>query len=133
MTGDAFEYAIKKDVRNNPIVREIDRDRYREMWRTIVVGLFVVAVLLFAVWRRLGVVDHGYHARGPLETRRVYEEERHRLLTATWEKLSSAERIERLARERLHMTMPGPDDFDVIELAIIASPAPRTAIARGEP
>jgi len=26
MTGETFEYAIKKDVRNNPIVREIDRD-----------------------------------------------------------------------------------------------------------
>ena len=24
MTGETFEYAIKKDVRNNPIVREVD-------------------------------------------------------------------------------------------------------------
>ena len=23
-----FEYAIKKDVRNNPIVREVDRERH---------------------------------------------------------------------------------------------------------
>ena len=34
MSGD-FEYAIKKDVRNNPIVREVDEARQRQlcMWR----------------------------------------------------------------------------------------------------
>ena len=30
-----FEYAIKMDVRNNPIVREIDRSRQRELWRSV--------------------------------------------------------------------------------------------------
>jgi hypothetical protein len=30
MTAETFEYAIKKDVRNNPIVREVDRERHRE-------------------------------------------------------------------------------------------------------
>ena len=29
---EAFEYAIKKDVRNNPIVREVDEARQRELW-----------------------------------------------------------------------------------------------------
>jgi hypothetical protein len=32
--GLDFEYAIKKDVRNNPIVREIDEERQRQLWRT---------------------------------------------------------------------------------------------------
>jgi hypothetical protein len=45
MTGETFEYAIKKDVRNNPIVREVDRDRHREMWRSLGVGVFLVVVL----------------------------------------------------------------------------------------
>ena len=35
MTGETFEYAIKKDIRNNPIVREVDRERHREMWRSM--------------------------------------------------------------------------------------------------
>jgi hypothetical protein len=47
MTGESFEYAIKKDVRNNPIVREVDRERHREMWRSGMVGLFLVGVLVF--------------------------------------------------------------------------------------
>ena len=31
---EAFEYAIKKDIRNNPIVREVDEARQRELWRS---------------------------------------------------------------------------------------------------
>ena len=30
MSGVDFEYAIKKDVRNNPIVRELDEERARQ-------------------------------------------------------------------------------------------------------
>ena len=59
MRVDAFEYAIKKDVRNNPIVREVDRERHRELWRTIGIGLFLVAVLVFSVWRLFLLNHHG--------------------------------------------------------------------------
>jgi hypothetical protein len=31
---EPFEYAIKKDVRNNPIVREVDETRQRELWKS---------------------------------------------------------------------------------------------------
>lgn len=47
VTADTFEYAIKKDVRNNPIVREVDRHRQQEMWKAVGVGVVLVAVLLF--------------------------------------------------------------------------------------
>jgi len=53
MSGE-FEYAIKKDVRNNPIVREVDRERHLEMWRSVAVGVFLVAVLLFSEHPALG-------------------------------------------------------------------------------
>ena len=33
--AEPFEYAIRKDVRNNPIVREVDEARQRELWKTI--------------------------------------------------------------------------------------------------
>ena len=42
-----FEYAIKKDVRNNPIVREVDEARQKQLWRTAGIGAVLVAVLLF--------------------------------------------------------------------------------------
>jgi hypothetical protein len=31
---EAFEYAIKKDVRNNTIVREVDEARQRQLWKS---------------------------------------------------------------------------------------------------
>jgi hypothetical protein len=60
MTAETFEYAIKKDVRNNPIVREVDRERHREMWRSALIGIFLVLVLLFSAWQHFELLRHGY-------------------------------------------------------------------------
>ena len=63
MTGDTFECAIKKDIRNNPIVREVDRERHREMWRTAGIGLFLVSVLLFWAWQHFELLRQGLPVR----------------------------------------------------------------------
>ena len=60
MTGESFEYAIKKDIRNNPIVREVDEERHREMWRSVGIGVFLVGVFLFSAWQRVDLLRHGY-------------------------------------------------------------------------
>jgi hypothetical protein len=39
MASESFEYAVKKDVRNNPIVREVDRERHKDMFRSLFTGL----------------------------------------------------------------------------------------------
>ena len=57
---EAFEYAIKKDVRNNPIVREVDEERQRELWKTVGVASFLVIVLLFSAWQHFELLRHGY-------------------------------------------------------------------------
>jgi hypothetical protein len=47
--AESFEYAIRKDVRNNPIVREVDHARQRELWKSVgFTGLLVVLALFFA-------------------------------------------------------------------------------------
>ena len=51
MNGADFEYAIKKDIRNNPIVREIDEERQRQLWRTAAISAVLVIVLLFSAWQ----------------------------------------------------------------------------------
>ena len=48
--GDTF--GAPSRTCNNPIVREVDRERHREMWRTAGIGLFLVSVLLFWAWQR---------------------------------------------------------------------------------
>lgn len=127
--GDTFEYAIKKDVRNNPIVREIDRDRYREMWRSTAIGVFLVAVLLFSAWQHFELLRHGYRTE-QMERERAAEAEINRHLRLEIDTLRSPARIERLATERLQMVSPGPGEATVIERAVPAAPPPRSVVAR---
>ena len=62
---EAFEYAIKKDIRNNPIVREVDEARLREMLRSTVIGVFVVAIVLYSAWQHFELVRYGYRIERP--------------------------------------------------------------------
>ena len=126
--ADGFEYAIKKDVRNNPIVREIDRDRQREMFRSVAIGIFLVAVLLFSAWQHFELLRHGYRLE-QMQKERAAEEEINRHLSLEIETLRSPARIERLATGRLRMVAPGPDDASVIERVLPSTPPPRSVVA----
>jgi cell division protein FtsL len=129
MTGETFEYAIRKDVRNNPIVREVDRERHREMWRSVAVGLFLVVVLLFSAWQHFELLRHGYRLE-QMQKERAAEEDINRHLRLEIATLKSPARIERLAIGRLQMVSPGPDDATVIERVTPAAPPPRSVVAR---
>jgi cell division protein FtsL len=129
MTADSFEYAIKKDVRNNPIVREVDRDRQREMWRSTVIGVFLVLVLLFSAWQHFELLRHGYRLE-QMQQERANEEMINRHLRLEIETLRSPARIERLAIGRLQMMAPAPEDATVIERVIPTPPPPRSVVAR---
>jgi cell division protein FtsL len=129
MTGETFEYAIKKDVRNNPIVREIDRDRHRELWRATMLGVFLVTVLLFWAWQHVELLRHGYRLE-QMQRDRAAELEVNRHLRLDIETLRSPARVERIATKQLHMVAPGPAETSVIELVLPATPPPRSAVAR---
>lgn len=127
--AEAFEYAIKKDVRNNPIIREIDRERQREMVRWFAVGAFLVAVLLFSAWQHFELIRHGYRLE-QMQKQRAAEDEVNRHLRLEIETLRSPARIERLATDRLLMVAPGGEDAAVIERVLPAAPPPRSVVAR---
>jgi cell division protein FtsL len=127
--AEAFEYAIKKDVRNNPIVRELDRERQREMFRSIAIGVFLVSVLLFSAWQHFELLRHGYRLE-QVQRERAAEGEVTRHLRLEIETLRSPARIERLAIDRLHMVAPGPDEAAVIERVLPTTPPPRSVVAR---
>ena len=129
MTGETFEYAIKKDIRNNPIVREVDEERHREMWRSLAVGVFLVVVLLFSAWQHFELLRHGYRLE-EMQRERAVEAEVNRVLRLEIETLKSPARIERLALGQLHMVAPGPDDATVIERVVPTSPPPRSVVAQ---
>jgi cell division protein FtsL len=124
---EAFEYAIKKDVRNNPIVREMDEARQRELWRSVGVAGFLVLVLLFSAWQHFELLRHGYQVE-EMQRQRATEEETGRRLRLEIDSLRSPKRIERLAIEQLHFVTPSRDEAIVIERVLPADPPPASSI-----
>lgn len=123
-----FEYAIKKDVRNNPIVREVDERRQRDLWKSVLVGGFLVLVALFSAWQHFELLRHGYRLE-QMQRERADEEEIGRHLRLEIETLRAPKRIEQLAVERLQMVAPGPGEAIVIERAIAPEPPEKTVVA----
>jgi len=126
---EPFEYAIKKDVRNNPIVREIDEARQRELWKSLGIAGFLVIVLLFSAWQHFELLRHGYQIE-ELNRQRAVEEEAGRHLRLEIGTLRSPERIETLATERLHLVAPSADEAVVLERVRPADPPAKSVIAR---
>jgi cell division protein FtsL len=126
---EPFEYAIKKDVRNNPIVREVDRARQRELWESLGVAGMVVMVLLFSAWQHFELLQHGYKLE-EMQQQRAAEEDAGRKLRLEFETLRASERIESLATGRLHLIEPSPDDAVVIERVLPAEPPAKSVVAR---
>ncbi len=102
MSGESFEWAIKKDVRNNPIVREVDLERHRDMWRSVGLSLFLVGVLLFVAWQHVTLQQYGYRME---ETQDQLAKELviTRRLRLDIETLRSPKFVEPLAIKKLHM------------------------------
>ena len=127
MSGVDFEYAIKKDVRNNPIVREIDEARQRQIRRSLAIGGLLVAVMLFSAWQNAALVQHGYKLR---RLQQQIEEEKvmNRRLRLEIEMLRSPERIEDLAK-RMKLVAPSQDEAIVVERVTPAAPPDKSVVA----
>ena len=126
---EAFEYAIKKDVRNNPIVREVDEEKQRELWKSVGIAAFLVVVLLFSAWQHFELLRHGYQVE-ELQRQRAAEEETTRRLRLEIETLKSPKRIEALATGELHLVAPSRDEAIVIERVVPADPPASSVVAR---
>jgi cell division protein FtsL len=126
---EAFEYAIKKDVRNNPIVREVDEARHRDLWRSVAIAGFLVLALLFSAWQHFELLRHGYQIEA-MQRERATEAEAGRRLRLEIETLKSPQRIEALATQKLHLISPSRDDAIVIERAQPVEPPAKTIVAQ---
>ena len=126
---ESFEYAVKKDVRNNPIVREVDEARQRELWKSVGIAGLLVLVLLFSAWQHFELLRHGYRVE-ELQHERAAEEDAARHLRLEIESLKSPRRIEPLALEKLHLVAPTRDQAIVIERVLPADPPAKSVVAR---
>jgi cell division protein FtsL len=127
--AEPFEYAIRKDIRNNPIVREVDQSRQRELWKSAGIAGFLVLVLLFSAWQHYQLLRHGYDVE-QMQHERAVEEETSRQLRLEIETLRSPKRIETLATEQLHLVAPIGDEAIVIERVLPADPPASSIVAR---
>ena len=129
MSGESFEWAIKKDVRNNPIVREVDLERHRDMWRSVGFSVFLVVVLLFAAWQQFELKRYGYRME---ETQKLLDKEgvTGRRLRLELETLRSPAVVERQAMKRLHMVEPGPGEYTLVERVFETPPPPQSVVAQ---
>lgn len=127
--AEPFEYAIRKDVRNNPIVREVDEARQRDLWKSVGVASFLVVMLLFWAWQQFELLRHGYQVE-ELQRQRVAEEDIARHLRLEIDTLRAPKRIEALATERLQLIVPLQDDAIVIERVVPAKPPAKSVVAR---
>jgi cell division protein FtsL len=126
---EAFEYAIKKDVRNNPIVREVDDARLRELWQSIGVAGILVLVLLLSAWQHFELLRHGYQVE-ELQRQRSAEDDIARRLRLEIDTLKSPKRIESVATQQLHLVVPTRDESIVIERVVPAAPPAASVVAR---
>ena len=127
---ESFEYAIRKDVRNNPIVREVDEQRQRELWQSAGVGVLLVLVLLFSAWQHFELLRNGYRLE-QMQRDRAVEADVNRHLRLEIETLRAPQRIEKLAVQQLGMIEPGPGDAVVLERVV--APQPPASVRRRRP
>ncbi|MBI1874912.1 MAG: cell division protein FtsL [Acidobacteria bacterium] len=125
---DAIEYSLKKSVRNAEVVRELDEARQRELWRSVAIGMLLVALVLVTAWQHFELLQHGYRLE-QMQQERGAEEEINRHLRLEIDTLRAPGRIETLAVERLHLVAPGPNDAIVVERVAPAEPPPKSVIA----
>ncbi|MEO8677564.1 MAG: cell division protein FtsL [Vicinamibacterales bacterium] len=123
-----FEYEIRKDVRNNQIVREVDERRLRDLWQSLGIGVLLVLVLLFSAWQHFELLRHGYRVE-QMQRERAAEADINRHLQLEMESLRSPQRIEKLATERLGMVTPGPANAIVLERVSPPPPPARSLVA----
>lgn len=128
-SSEAFEYAIKKDIRNNPIVREVDERRLQEQWRSVALGVLFVGVLLFSGWQRVELLQHGYRVE-QMQKERGDEAEINRHLRLEIETLKSPRRIEKLAVDELKLVSPETGAAIVIERVVPPAPPPASVVAK---
>ena len=114
MNQQNLDFRVTLDIRNAPIVREIDRRRQRELWRSLVVGACFVLVIVGSAWQNFEVLKYGYEIE-QLEQERSEQLDLNRHLRLEIQTLSAPRRIERIATAELGLAAPAAAGVRVVE------------------
>ena len=114
MNQQNLDFRVTRDIRNAPIVREIDRRRQRELWRSLAVGICFVLVIAGSAWQNFEVLKYGYGIE-QLEQERSEQLDLNRHLRLEIQTLSAPRRIERVATAELGLAAPAASGVRVVE------------------
>ena len=118
-----LEFAQKQEVRNNPVVRDVDPQQRRAFRRTLLLAAGVVAMLLFSAWQQVTVTNMGF-AIEDLRRREAQEQAVQRQILLEREMRRSPRQIEARATGELRMAPP----VDTIVIERVKSAAPDKAV-----
>ncbi len=127
MRDAGFEFAVRRDVRNSTIVREVDRERQWRLLRAALVGMLFVALLTLNV--------HQHDTARAISTRReeVVGAQKHEaavqrhLQVEVQAQSAPAVVASRAAAQR--MVAPGQDSSVVVERVTSSPPPARSVVA----
>ena len=124
------EFAVRKDIRNNPVVREVDTRQKREFRSIVLLACLSVGLLLFSAWQHFEIVSHGYEIE-KLRQAIAREDTVNRRLRLNVETLRAPQAIETRARQEIGLVTPTDKDTIVIERTEAPASAPAmVALAR---
>ena len=118
-----LEYAIKSDIRNNPVIRETDGRERREFRRIVLLASLAVGLVLFSAWQHFETLRSGYSIE-QLRQDREYEETVNRQLRLNVTTLRAPQKLEQRARHELGLVAPTAADTVVVERTYLSTPSP---------
>ncbi|HEY8181978.1 MAG TPA: hypothetical protein VII32_07040 [Thermoanaerobaculia bacterium] len=90
-------YAQKKSIDNVHIVRERDRQRFRELFAVLALGIPIGLFLLLFTWQNLEVIRLG-HAASRLQNQRKQIQNENKALQFQLDRLTSLHSVEQKAK-----------------------------------
>jgi hypothetical protein len=123
-----LEYAIKQDIRNNPVVREVDVEQKREFIRMLAWAAVMLVMLMVALLPKVTTVTTSYRVED-LRDDLAREEAFYRQYRLEMEQLLRPQLLEHRAKVELGLVEPTENDTLVIERVPPSPPANRAIVA----
>ncbi len=112
-------YAQKKTIDNVHIVRERDRQRFRELLAVLGLGVPIGLFLLLFTWQNLEVIRLGHEATS-LQKQRKDMEDANKALQLELDRLTALDAVEKKAT---NLGFAGTDPGNVVTVEVGATPA----------
>ncbi len=122
-----LEFAIKQDIRNNPVVREVDADQKRDFVRMLAWAAVMVAMLLVALAPKFTSVTTGYRVED-LKDELAREDALYRRYRLELEQLLRPQLLQQRAAA-LGLVEPTEGDTLVLERVPPSTPPDRAIVA----